>query len=126
MLRALKVLHDRLRHEQTNQANRISEVQPGDSEVFKDFDYLSETFWVACSSRVGAKLHIPMHRSQDGFVLHHTELEEHTQYAFGGADYFDPKEVMKVHDACRNWDLTWPISSKSALMMTKPSPYSKY
>jgi hypothetical protein len=43
-------------------------------------------------------------RCRDGLTIGHPELEEHTQhimalanqYAFGGTDHFDPKEVMKV------------------------------
>ena len=47
---------------------------------------------------------ITIKRSGDGFALHHTELEEHTQHvmlladqhAFTGADHFDLEKVMKV------------------------------
>jgi hypothetical protein len=43
-------------------------------------------------------------RCRDGLTVGHPELEEHIQrimpladqYAFRSADYFDPKEVMKV------------------------------
>jgi hypothetical protein len=43
-------------------------------------------------------------RRRDGVTFGLPELEEHTQrimtlahqYAFGGTDHFDPKEVMKV------------------------------
>ena len=42
--------------------------------------------------------------SSDGLTVFHPKLEEHTQhimsladqYAFEGADHFDPDEVMKV------------------------------
>ena len=59
-LRALKVLHSRLRYELTNQANRITKVWPGDGEVYKASDYLLEPFRVACCAGVGAKLQIPI------------------------------------------------------------------
>ena len=50
------------------------------------------------------RLDILVKRSRDGFTIHDAELEEHIQhimvladqYAFGGSDHFDPKEVMKV------------------------------
>ena len=55
-------------------------------------------------SGVGTKLYGSVQRSRDGLTVGHLEFEEHTQhvmsladqYAFGGADHFDPEKVMKV------------------------------
>ena len=98
------VFHDWMRHKLTDQSDRITEVRPGDGLIYEAFNYLSEPCWVACHSRVGAELHIPVQRSQDRFAFCHTEFEEHTQhimpltdqYAFQGANHFNPEEVMKV------------------------------
>ena len=77
---------------------------PGDGQVYEASDYLSEPFWVANLSGIGAKLDGSIQRRRDGLTLCHPELEEHTQhvmslvdqYAFEGADHFDPEKVMKV------------------------------
>ena len=50
------------------------------------------------------KLDIPSKRNHEGFATCHAKIEEHIQhsvsledqYAFMGADHFDPEEVMKV------------------------------
>ena len=52
------MLHGWLRHELTNHTERVSEVRPGDGQVYEAFDYLSEPFRVASLSGVGAKLHV--------------------------------------------------------------------
>ena len=91
-------------HELTNQADGVTEVWPGDGQVYEASDYLSEPFRVADLSGVGAKLHGSVQRSRDGLTIYHPDLEEHTQhvmslvdqYAFGGADHFDLEKVKKV------------------------------
>ena len=62
-LRTLKMLHGWMHHELTNPADRIAEAWPSDGQVYKASDYLSKPFQVACHSKVGAKLHIPIQRS---------------------------------------------------------------
>ena len=49
-LHALKVLRGRLRHELTNQDDRIAQVRQGDSQVYEASDYLSELCRVALRS----------------------------------------------------------------------------
>ena len=89
------------RHELTNQADRITKVRSGDGQVYEVSHYLSEPFRVADLSRVGAKLDGSIWRSRDGLTSCHPKLEAHTQhimsladqYAFGGVEHFDPREI---------------------------------
>ena len=106
------------RHELTDHPDRITEVGSGDGQVYEDSDNLSEPRWVTHLPGVGMKLHGFVQRSRDGLTVGHPEFEEHThhlmsladQYAFGGADHFDPEEVMKVPqivhvERCRQLEL---------------------
>ena len=91
-------------HELTNHPNRVTEVGSGDSQVYEASNYLSEPCKVAYLSGFGTNLDDSIQRSLDDLTVCHPKLEEHTQhvmpladqYAFGGADHFDPDEVMKV------------------------------
>mgnify|MGYP007117652608 CR=1 FL=1 len=79
-MRELKVLKGRMCHKLIDKFDQITEVHSGDGQIGKASDYLSEPFRVACHSGLGAKLHILVQRSQDGFAFCHTEFEEHTQH----------------------------------------------
>ena len=118
MLRTLKVLLGRSGHELTDHPDRITEVGSSDCQVYEASDNLSESSSVAYLSGIGAKLDSSIQRSRDGLTIGHPEFEEHTkhimvladQYAFGGADHFDPEEVMKVPyilhvERCRKLEL---------------------
>ena len=62
-MRALKVLLGWPLHELTNQADRIAEVWPSDSQVYEASDNLSEPFRVANLFAFEAKLYGSVERN---------------------------------------------------------------
>ena len=87
-LRTLKVLLDKMRHELTNQPDRVTEVWSGNSQIYEASDYLSEPRRVAYLSGVGVKLDGSIKRSRDRLTVCHPELEEHTQHVMPLADQY--------------------------------------
>ena len=93
-----------LRHDLNNQANQIAKVRPDDRQVYKAFDNLSEPFLIVDRSRVRTKLQVHVERSGHESTIRYAKFVQHIQdvmslseqYAIGGVDNFNLKEVMKV------------------------------
>ena len=88
------------RHELAYHSDRITEVEPGDGQVYEASENLSEPRRVAYLSDIGTKLDGSVQRGRDGLTIGHPEFEDHTQhimaladqYALGGTDQFDHVE----------------------------------